>query len=363
VQTLSVNLDDRSYPIHIGSQILCDSDRLSGLLSLAIKGKQVALFTNSLVNNLYGSAVYQALSGYSVDVFEMGDGEAHKSLDTYNQAINFLMEKRHNRTTCLIALGGGVVGDLTGFVAATYQRGVDFIQIPTTLLAQVDSSVGGKTAVNHSRGKNMIGAFHQPKKVVIDIDCLSSLPTRQYAAGLAEVVKYGIIADAKFFAFLEEHRQGLMDKDEQILAQIIMRSCEIKSEVVAADEKESGVRAVLNYGHTFAHAIENLTGYGEWLHGEAVSIGMVMATDFSERSYLLPQGARLRVERLLEDLGLPIALREPLSAEKMLQAMGMDKKTTDGQLRLVVADAIGEARITGDFDADLLKAVLSEYCE
>ena len=245
------------------------------------RSRQVAIFTNPTVSSLYLETVLMGLSDLKVDVFTMSDGEAHKNLDTYNDAIDFLMSHRHNRTTCLVALGGGVVGDLTGFVAATFQRGVDFIQIPTTLLAQVDSSVGGKTAVNHPSGKNMIGAFYQPQSVVIDTSVLYSLPEREYAAGLAEVVKYGVIYDADFFAWLETNSAALLARQTDALVDVIRRSCEIKAEIVAQDEREAGLRAILNFGHTFGHAVENLSGYGTWLHGEAVSVGMVMAAQFS----------------------------------------------------------------------------------
>ncbi len=292
----------------------------------------------------------------------MPDGEAHKNLDTYNDAMDFLMDHRHNRTTCLVALGGGVVGDLTGFVAATFQRGVDFVQIPTTLLAQVDSSVGGKTAVNHASGKNMIGAFYQPQSVVIDISVLRTLPDREYAAGLAEIVKYGVIYDAEFFAWLEANSEAISARETQALIHVIRRSCEIKAEVVAQDEREAGLRAILNFGHTFGHAIENLSGYGTWLHGEAVSVGMVMAAQFSERLNRLPQGGASRIAELLECMDLPVTLTGDVERQAMLTAMGMDKKTVDGRVRFVVANAIGQVDLVADYSQAALDETLAAFC-
>ncbi len=361
-QTVTVDLGDRSYPIYIGDDGLSDAAKLRQMLQPCIRGQQVAVMTNDTVASLYGDQLSTALQGYSVDVFVMQDGEQYKSLETYTAAMDFLMAKRHNRTTCLIALGGGVVGDLTGFVAATFQRGVDFVQIPTTLLAQVDSSVGGKTAVNHPAGKNMIGAFYQPQCVVVDSTTLQSLPAREYAAGLAEVVKYGVIADAELFAWLEDNQAALNARDAAALAHVIKRSCEIKAQVVAADERESGIRAILNFGHTFGHAIENLAGYGTWLHGEAVAVGMVMAGRFSECLQLLPQGQTERLKQLLRGLQLPVALQDGVDSSAMLQAMGMDKKAMDGKLRFIVTDGFGTARVIDDYDRQALQAVLAEFC-
>jgi 3-dehydroquinate synthase len=327
-----------------------------------LRGRQVALFTNKTVNRLYGERLRAAFYDLTLDVFEMGDGEAFKTLETYTQAMEFLMSKRHHRTTCLIALGGGVVGDLTGFVAATFQRGVDFLQIPTTLLAQVDSSVGGKTAVNHDSGKNMIGAFYQPRAVVIDTRVLDTLPAREFAAGMAEVAKYGVIADADFFAWLEAHVQDLLDKESDALTHVIKRSCELKAAVVAADERETGRRAILNFGHTFGHAIEHTLGYGRLLHGEAVAVGMVMAATFSEKLGLLSRSEAERVTRLLHSLGLPTSLKDPVAADDMLAAMGMDKKTADGKLHFVLAERIGAVRVDGNCSEAVLRDVLSEFC-
>ena len=357
MQTLHVELGTRRYPIHIGDQLLSQTAGLMGPL----QGKQIALVSNPTVSALYRDTVLQALGDYAVDCFEMPDGEQHKNLSVYTELLDFLMQHRHNRSTCLIALGGGVVGDLTGFAAATFQRGVDFVQIPTTLLAQVDSSVGGKTAVNHPAGKNMVGAFYQPKSVIISTEVLKTLPAREYAAGLAEVVKYGMIADADFFAYLEAHTDALNNQDAAVMTHIIQRSCAIKAEVVAADEREGGLRAILNFGHTFGHAIEKLLGYGALLHGEAVAIGMLMATRFSERLGMLDQNVAPRLAQLLEALHLPSALSTSLDQADMLAAMGMDKKAVDGRIRFVLANSLGSVITTADYDEAALLATLEEF--
>ena len=305
MQQLVVEIPQRQYPIFVAEGLLADTQKLRELLLARIQGRQVAIITNKVVAPLYLDALLEALDGLQVDVMQMDDGEAEKNLQVYQQTMDFLLAARHNRSTCLIALGGGVVGDLCGFVAATFQRGVDFVQIPTTLLAQVDSSVGGKTAVNHPQGKNMIGAFHQPVAVLADTATLGTLPSREYAAGLAEVVKYGVIEDAAFFEFLEQHSDDLLAKDGAVLSQVILRCCAIKAEVVSADERESGRRAILNYGHTFGHGIEKLCGYGQWLHGEAVAIGMVMAARLSVAVAGLDESVVMRLTALLTRLGLP----------------------------------------------------------
>lgn len=363
IETISVELGERGYPIHIGEGLL--GPELANYVG-SPRGRQIALFTNPTVATLYADRVLEALAEYDIDVFTMPDGEAYKTLATYNEALDFLMKHRHNRTTCLIALGGGVVGDLTGFVAATFQRGVDFVQIPTTLLAQVDSSVGGKTAVNHERGKNMVGAFYQPRSVVIDIDVLQSLPSREYAAGLAEIIKYGVIYDRAFFEWLETHTGALTARDTSALTHVIRRSCEIKAEVVAIDEREGGLRAILNFGHTFGHAIEKLAGYGNWLHGEAVAAGMVMAAQFSERLNRLPQGDAERISDLISALSLPTTLaRNPggkMGPQAMLEAMGMDKKSVDGRIRFIVANEIGRAELISDYDDTALLETLNLHC-
>ena len=360
-QTLTVELGDRSYPIHVGDLGVGDSDGLAHLLEPLIAGRQVAIITNETIAPLYLQPVLKALGQRQVDVYQLPDGEAYKTLESYQAVCTFLLDARHNRSTCLIALGGGVVGDLCGFVAATYQRGVDFIQIPTTLLAQVDSSVGGKTAVNHPAGKNMIGAFYQPKAVLADTSVLTTLPPREYAAGLAEVVKYGVIDDHEFFGWLEDNLEGLLSRSPEILQQVILRSCASKAKVVSEDERESGKRAILNYGHTFGHAIEKLAGYGQWLHGEAVAIGMVMAARLSVLHCGFSESDAARLAKLLDGLGLPTALGDHnLSVDAMVEAMGMDKKASDGRLKFVLARRLGDVMIRDDVGVDLLVSVLSE---
>ena len=364
MQQLVVEIPHRQYPIFVAEGLLADTQKLRELLLARIQGRQVAIITNKVVAPLYLDALLEALDGLQVDVMQMDDGEAEKNLQVYQQTMDFLLAARHNRSTCLIALGGGVVGDLCGFVAATFQRGVDFVQIPTTLLAQVDSSVGGKTAVNHPQGKNMIGAFHQPLAVLADTATLGTLPSREYAAGLAEVVKYGVIEDAAFFEFLEQHSDDLLAKDGAVLSQVILRCCAIKAEVVSADERESGRRAILNYGHTFGHGIEKLCGYGQWLHGEAVAIGMVMAARLSVAVAGLDESVVMRLTALLRRLGLPTALdqasRKVATIEAMMDVMGLDKKVVDGRLRFIVASQLGQVQVRDDIDAALVRNVLAQ---
>ena len=362
-QKLMVSLGERSYPIFVGDVGFSDPAKLANGIVPFIKGNQVAVITNETIAPLYLQQVLAALGNRQVDVFQMQDGERYKSLDTYTQVMDFLLEKKHNRSTCLIALGGGVVGDLCGFVAATFQRGVDFIQVPTTLLSQVDSSVGGKTAVNHPAGKNMIGAFYQPLAMFADISVLTTLPDREYAAGLAEVVKYGIIYDADFFTWMEDNAQALVQRDKSALTHIITRSCEVKAAVVSEDEREGGRRAILNYGHTFGHAIEKLLGYGKLLHGEAVSIGMVMAARLSVEFSGLPLEDSQRIEKLLQQLNLPVSLEGlALKSGDMIEAMGMDKKVVDGALRFIVADQMGAVRVAADVSIVALEKTLAEFC-
>jgi len=286
------------------------------------------------------------------------DGEKYKNLETLNTIFDTLLSKKHNRTTTLIALGGGVIGDMTGFAAACYQRGVNFIQLPTTLLAQVDSSVGGKTAVNHPMGKNMIGAFYQPQCVIADTGTLNTLDDRQLRAGLAEVIKYGLIADAPFFNWLEENINHLLDRDPEALAYAIERSCENKAKVVSLDEREGGVRAILNLGHTFGHAIETYQSYKDWLHGEAVSVGMVMAAKLSNALGWIPENDVSRTKELLLKCELPVSAPKDMSAEKFLELMSVDKKVLDGSLRLVLLKSIGHAVVTSDFDPNCLNTLL-----
>ncbi|MFW1676561.1 3-dehydroquinate synthase [Pontibacter sp. JAM-7] len=354
MQTLRVELGDRSYPIFIGQNLLD-----AGLMKTYIKGKQVLIVTNETVAPLYLQRLVTSLGdSYKLDTVVLPDGEAFKTLEYLNQIFDGLLENRHNRTTTLIALGGGVVGDMTGFAAACYQRGVEFIQVPTTLLSQVDSSVGGKTGVNHARGKNMIGAFHQPQCVVIDTEVLNSLPDQELSAGMAEVIKYGLIYDAEFLRFLESNIQSLMQRNPMLLAEAIYRSCAIKAEVVAQDEKESGIRALLNLGHTFGHAIEADQGYGNWLHGEAVGAGTMMAADLSCRQGWISKADIQRIRDLLLAAGLPIAPPEGMSAERFKELMSVDKKVLDGQLRLVLLQRLGMAVVTDQFDAAKLEQTL-----
>ncbi len=354
MKTLTVELGSRSYPIHVGQQLLGNAE----LLTRHIRSRQVMVVTNDTIAPLYLENVRQQLSDFDTASVILPDGEQYKNLDTLNTIFTALLEQRFNRDCTLVALGGGVVGDITGFAAASYQRGVAFLQIPTTLLAQVDSSVGGKTGVNHPLGKNMIGAFHQPGCVVIDTDTLDTLDDRQLSAGLAEVIKYGLIRDAGFFDWLEANMAALRARDKQVLAYAIEHSCSIKAEIVAADERESGQRALLNLGHTFGHAIETGTGYGNWLHGEAVATGMLMAADLSARHGWLSADMVQRTKHLLQQAGLPISPPAEMDEAQFMKLMAIDKKVVDGELRLVLLKAIGDAIVTGDFRAELLGETL-----
>mgnify|MGYP001825946452 FL=1 len=354
MNTLTVDLGTRSYPIHIGQALL----GTPGLLAPHIGGRQVMVVSNETIAPLYLQTVLQVLADFDTATVILPDGEQYKDLDTLNMIFSALLENRFNRDCTLVALGGGVVGDITGFAAASYQRGVAFLQIPTTLLAQVDSSVGGKTGVNHPQGKNMIGAFHQPRCVVIDTNTLDTLDDRQLAAGIAEVIKYGLIHDAGFFDWLETNMAALKARDKQALEYAIERSCAIKAAIVAADERESGKRALLNLGHTFGHAIETAMGYGNGLHGEAVATGMLMAADLSARHGWLTDDTVQRTARLLQQAGLPTAPPEDMDEAQFMQLMSIDKKVIDGSLRLVLLKALGDAIVTGDFRPELLSETL-----
>jgi 3-dehydroquinate synthase len=356
MQTLTVSLADRSYPIHIGNGLLGQVD----LILPHLKRKQVAIVSNTTVAPLYMHALAQPLRDAGVSVIEiiLPDGEAYKNNETLQIIYDHLLQNRCERTTTLIALGGGVIGDLTGYAAATYLRGVPFIQVPTTLLSQVDSSVGGKTGINHPLGKNMIGAFYQPKLVLADIDTLKTLPQRELSAGVAEVIKYGLIRDADFFDWLETNMAALMALDNAVASYAIYRSCQNKAEVVAADEHEQGERALLNLGHTFGHAIENAMGYGVWLHGEAVATGTVMAADLSQRMGWLNAAEVQRIKAILQAAKLPLEAPD-FGAEEYLRLMQLDKKVSDGRIRLILQQGIGKAVITADYDADKLKQTLS----
>ncbi len=355
MQTLNVALGDRAYPIHIGSGLLTQTN----LIMPHLKRKNMAIVTNTTVAPLYLEKLAKPLREAGVNVLEiiLPDGEAYKNTDTLNLIYDALLKNRCERSTTLVALGGGVIGDLTGYAAATYLRGVPFIQIPTTLLSQVDSSVGGKTGINHPLGKNMIGAFYQPKLVLADIDTLQTLPPRELSAGVAEVIKYGLIRDADFFDWLEVNINKLMALDEAVTMYAIYRSCQNKAEVVAADEHETGERALLNLGHTFGHAIENAMGYGVWLHGEAVAAGTMLAADLSQRMGWLNVEQLTRVHALLSAANLPLNAPK-LGVDKYLNLMANDKKVEGGKIRLVLQQGIGKAVITSDYDAEKLKQTL-----
>ncbi len=355
MSVLNVELGERSYPIHIAQGLLGNAE----LIRPFISGQQVMVISNETVAPLYLDTLLQSLTGLQVHTHILPDGEEFKNLEVLDGIFDALLRVPCDRQTTMIALGGGVVGDITGFAAACYQRGVPFIQIPTTLLAQVDSSVGGKTAVNHPRGKNMIGAFYQPRCVIADISTLNTLDDRQLSAGLAEVIKYGLIRDLDFFVWLEKNIDRLRQRDPEVLAEAIRRSCVNKAEVVAEDELEGGVRALLNLGHTFGHAIEAGMGYGNWLHGEAVATGMLMAADLSCRSGWISREAVQRIAALLERAGLPVEPPSEIDAERYLQLMMVDKKVKDGRIRLVLLKDIGNAFVSDEYDTELLRQTLT----
>ncbi|UTW03140.1 3-dehydroquinate synthase [Amphritea atlantica] len=356
MQTLNVDLGDRSYPIFIGADLFRSAN-----LAPYIRGNQVLIVSNETVAPLYLDQLKAVLPPVQIDDVILPDGEQFKTLEQLNAVFDRLLECRHNRTTTLIALGGGVIGDMTGFAAACYQRGVNFIQIPTTLLSQVDSSVGGKTGVNHPLGKNMIGAFHQPQVVLASVDVLRTLPDRELSAGLAEVIKYGLVYDARFLDWLEKNMSGLVGRDTSLLSYAIYRSCELKAEVVAQDEKESGVRALLNLGHTFGHAIESCQGYGNWLHGEAVAAGTVMAADLSQRLGWISSDDYQRVVRIMKMANLPVEAPQGMTSEDFMTLMAVDKKVIDGQLRLILLKALGRAVVTDQFDPASLQHTLTRF--
>ncbi len=355
--TLNVDLGERSYPIIVGAGLLGDG----ALLSPYLAGDEVLVVSNDTVAPLYLDRVTASLKDRHLSCQILPDGEQYKNLETLQTIFDTLLENHCSRDTTLIALGGGVIGDLAGFAAACYQRGITFIQLPTTLLAQVDSAVGGKTAVNHPQGKNMIGAFHQPTCVLSDTQTLATLEPRQLSAGLAEVIKYGLIRDTAFFNWLEVNIEKLLAFDPQALEHVIIESCRHKAQVVARDEKEAGERALLNLGHTFGHAIEAATGYGNWLHGEAVSVGMVMAATLSEKMGRLEKDQCARVRELLIRAGLPVTPPRDISPTDYLTHMALDKKVSAGRIRLVLLDAIGQARLVSDYPDSLLQDVLYEF--
>jgi 3-dehydroquinate synthase len=359
MKTLPLDLGDRSYPIYIGAGLL---DRPE-LLSRHIPGTRVAIVTNETVAPLYLARLHAHVVSLKPVEVVLPDGEQYKSLEVLNRIFDALLSARCDRRTTIIALGGGVIGDMAGFAAASYQRGVPFIQVPTTLLAQVDSSVGGKTGVNHPLGKNMIGAFYQPRAVIIDTDTLNTLSDRELSSGLAEVIKYGLIRDPEFFSWLEVNLDKLLARDPEALAYAIHRSCRNKAEVVAADERESGVRATLNLGHSFGHAIETGMGYGNWLHGEAIAAGMMMASDLSRRLKWLSAADVARIEKLIRRARLPVRAPGTLSAARFLELMAVDKKVLDGRLRLVLLKRLGEAVVTDDYSRAELEGTLASMRE
>ena len=348
MESLHLGLGSRSYPIHIGAGVISSAE----LYAPHRAGGRVAIVTNSVVAPLYLQAVKKA-SGATTEVV-LPDGEHTKSWQTLNRIFDALLEARCGRDTLIVALGGGVIGDLAGFAAAIYQRGVPFVQVPTTLLAQVDSSVGGKTAINHAAGKNMIGAFHQPRAVIADVAALDTLPERELRAGLAEVIKHGLALDAGFVDWLERNVEKMLERDRAALTYAVRRSCELKARIVAEDERESGVRALLNFGHTFGHAIESATGYGAWLHGEAVAAGMVMAAELSALMGHLSKTDVARVRELLQRAGLPVA-GPALAPERLIALMALDKKAAKGRTRFVVLEAIGRAALHADVDDALVR--------
>jgi len=357
MKTLTVSLGERSYPIYIGSNLLSQAD----LLTRHIKSKQVMVVTNEIVAPLYLEKVLENLSTYQVESVILPDGERFKTFDSLTKIFDKLLACKFSRNATLIALGGGVIGDMGGFAAACYQRGITFIQIPTTLLAQVDSSVGGKTGVNHPLGKNMIGAFYQPQAVIADVNVLDTLDDRQFSAGLAEVIKYGLIRNEDFFVWLEENIDTLLARDKASLTYAIEQSCLMKAEVVAEDEHECGVRATLNLGHTFGHAIETGMGYGNYLHGEAVAIGTCLAADLSQRKGFLNADDVARIVALFELANLPVKSPTELSAERFIDLMAVDKKNVDGAIRVILLDVIGKATLPMFVDNFSLTQTLQMY--
>lgn len=357
MQTINVELGARSYPVYIGAGLLQRAD----LLAPHVNGEQVAVVTNDTVAPLYLNALAAALPAIRRVDIVLPDGEEYKSVAVWSGIFDRLLQAHCDRRTTLIALGGGVIGDIAGFAAACYQRGVPLIQAPTTLLAQVDSSVGGKTAVNHPLGKNMIGAFYQPRAVIIDTDTLRTLPDRELRAGVAEIIKYGLIRDAEFFFWLEQNLSQVLSRDATALAHAISRSCRNKAEVVADDERESGPRAVLNFGHTFGHAIETGLGYGQWLHGEAVAAGMAVAAEVSRRLGWLSRADCDRIEAIIAAAGLPVHIPAVLDEIRLREVMSVDKKANAGRLRFVLLEGIGRATVTADVPAALLDEAMRSH--
>ncbi len=355
MRTLNVNLEDRSYPIYIGSDVSLDNK----LYSKHIKTKKIGLITNEQIADLYLSEITQTLNAFDLKTLILPEGETEKNLETVGKAVEFLSDNRIDRDSSIIAFGGGVIGDITGFVASSYMKGIKFLQIPTTLLAQVDSSVGGKTGVNISAGKNLIGAFYQPSAVIADIRYLNTLEPNRFSEGLAEVIKYGLIRDEDFFAWLGNNTDRILALEPEVMAHLIERCCQIKAEIVSEDEREGSVRAILNYGHTFGHAIESLTDYSVYTHGEAVSIGMVMAASMSERMGMLSQEDKKDITSLLESVNLPTK-KPDLNSNDFLESMKRDKKVQDGEIRLILLESIGKAIISNNYPNEILMKTISE---
>ncbi len=357
MQTLTLNLDEKSYPIIIGNGLLLDKS----LLLDFVVGNQVMIVTNDTIAPIYLDKVLDLFADYEVKTCILRDGEQYKTIAEVGKIWQQLLNLKFARNSTLVALGGGVIGDSVGFAASCYQRGVNFVQIPTTLLAQVDSSVGGKTGVNHPLGKNMIGAFYQPKCVIIDIDTLDTLDDRQYSAGMAEVIKYALLGDIDFLLFLEKNITKIMARDKNILTDIIYKSCVKKADIVAKDELEQGTRALLNLGHTFGHAIENSLGYGKYLHGEAIAIGMVMASDLSYQMGLLSANDLQRVITILQKVQLPVAIKHKISLKKFTSVMSLDKKVKNGVINLVLLKSLGNAFISSSYSSALLDDIVIKY--
>ena len=356
---LNVELGDKSYPIYIGIDLLS----MKSLFVDQIQGRQVMIVTNKTIAPLYLEQLTSILDGFNVQSVILPDGEEFKTLETLNKVFDALLEAKFDRTSTLIALGGGVIGDITGFAAASYQRGVGFIQVPTTLLSQVDSSVGGKTGINHELGKNMIGAFYQPKAVIIDVNTLDTLSNQEFSAGMAEVIKYGLLGNADFLSMLEANIESIMDRKKDLIIEVIFNCCQDKARIVELDEFEKGKRALLNLGHTFGHGIENAFGYGNYLHGEAVSIGMVMAAKLSKDEGNLSHEETLRVESILSKADLPISINKTIDSETLITAMSLDKKSIDGKIRLVLLKSLGDSYLTDSYSDENFMKVVNSFCQ
>ena len=356
---LNVELGDKSYPIYIGIDLLS----MKSLFVDQIQGRQVMIVTNKTIAPLYLDKLTSILDGFNVQSVILPDGEEFKKLETLNKVFDALLEAKFDRTSTLIALGGGVIGDITGFAAASYQRGVGFIQVPTTLLSQVDSSVGGKTGINHELGKNMIGAFYQPKAVIIDVNTLDTLSNQEFSAGMAEVIKYGLLGNADFLSMLEANIESIMARKKDLIIEVIFNCCQDKARIVELDEFEKGKRALLNLGHTFGHGIENAFGYGNYLHGEAVSIGMVMAAKLSKDEGNLSHEETLRVESILSKADLPISIKKTIDSETLITAMSLDKKSIDGKIRLVLLKSLGDSYLTDSYSNENFMKVVDNFCQ